>query len=115
MSARAPRGRLIVVGDDALAPGLDERLHQAPVRADSVFDAIGRIRSAEAARPVVAVVVAEDRWPRGRQLSGAVHRVDPAVRVIRIAATGETECQQRAAEHRDSDSRRTKNRANPGH
>jgi len=87
-TSRAPRGRLLIVGDDALAPRVDERLHQAPARADSLFDALGQIRSSEAARPVVAIIVAENRWPADRRVSDAIHRVDPAVRVIRVTPAG---------------------------
>ena len=90
--ARHRRGRLLIVGRESAGAAVDEEFPGAPARADNIFQAIGELAVADAARPIVAVLLPDALLPAppARAIE-ALKRLDPSVRLIRIVASGGAE------------------------
>ncbi len=80
-TARLSRGRVILVGVSE-STGIDQAVRQPVIRADNLFDAIGKMTTASAAEPVAAVLIAAEHAPSSSSALEAIRRVDPAVRLF---------------------------------
>ena len=88
--ARTARGRVVVVGRHDLGDMPDA------VVAENLFDAVGEVMLATAARPVDAVVMPSKLVPgSSRNTVEAFRRIDPSVRLILVASCDEEQARIR--------------------
>ncbi len=79
--ARVPRGRVVLVGVSE-STRIDQGFRRPVIRADNLFDAIGKMTTASAAEPVAAVLIAREHAPSSSSALEAIRRVDPSVRLL---------------------------------
>lgn len=84
---RGHRGRILVVGDPASMPGLDEACDRSFVHVSNLFDAVGELCTARPHEPIKAVLIAQSL--AGTSTTRAIQslrRFDPAVQLVLVCA-----------------------------
>lgn len=85
---RAPRGRVVIVGDSSQRQRLGRGLTRQVIGAETLFDAVGEVTSATSAEPVAAVVAPLDLVEScGPNTTEALRRLDPSVRFVVIVSS----------------------------
>lgn len=85
-SSRASRSQVVIVASENDFLRYSEELSIGAIGVGSLFEALGEVTTASATAPISTVVVSLDAAPNdSKHIVNALHRVDPALRLIAVA------------------------------